>query len=96
MIRAESSGGSTLGQKVGTLLTWNTLGAVAGTLVAGFVLMPLIGLRNAFGALALAFVVNGLDRRFGVRAGGREKVWPSAPPCSPAACSFLADRIGGV
>jgi len=53
MIRAESAGGIALGNKVGTLLTWNTLGAVAGTLVAGFVLMPLIGLRNAFGVLAL-------------------------------------------
>ncbi len=52
MIRAESGGTATLGNQVGTLLTWNTLGAVAGTLVAGFVLMPLMGLRNAFGVLA--------------------------------------------
>jgi len=71
MIRAESAGGSTLGHKVGNLLTWNTLGAVAGTLVAGFVLMPLIGLRNAFGALALALSFTALIVvwRSGWRAG---------------------------
>ncbi len=52
MIRTESSGNATLGHKVGTLLTCNTLGAVVGTLSAGFVLMPLVGLRNAFGVMA--------------------------------------------
>jgi len=57
MIRAESAGTVTLGDKVGTLLTWNTLGAVAGTLTVGFVLMPLVGLRNAFGILALVLAL---------------------------------------
>jgi spermidine synthase len=53
MIRAVSHEDAPLGLKVGTLLTWNTLGAVAGTLLCGFVLMPAVGLRNAFGILAL-------------------------------------------
>jgi len=53
MIRAMSAEGVPLGARVGALLTWNTLGAVAGTLLTGFVLMPMLGLRNAFGALAL-------------------------------------------
>ena len=53
MIRAESARGTALGNKVGALLTCNTLGAVAGTLIAGFVLMPLVGLRNAFGVVAV-------------------------------------------
>ena len=71
MIRAETTGGARLGNKVGTLLTWNTLGAVAGTLVAGFGLMPLIGLRNAFGALALVstFVALFVVWHSGWRAG---------------------------
>lgn len=56
MIRAVSQEGAPLGEKVGTLLTWNTLGAVFGTLITGFVLMPLVGLRNAFGALSLVLV----------------------------------------
>ena len=54
MIRAVSAAGAPLGARVGSLLTWNTLGAVAGSLLTGFVLMPVLGLRNAFGALALA------------------------------------------
>lgn len=53
MIRGMSKEGTLLGARVGALLTWNTLGAVGGTLVTGFVLMPLLGLRNAFGVLAL-------------------------------------------
>jgi predicted membrane-bound spermidine synthase len=57
MIRAISRGGAPLGMKVGALLTWNTLGAVVGTLLSGFVLMPVVGLRNAFGVLALALAL---------------------------------------
>lgn len=53
MMRAVSAAGATLGARVGALLTWNTLGCVFGTLFTGFVLMPWLGLRNAFGVLAL-------------------------------------------
>jgi len=53
MIRAVSAGDTPLGAKVGSLLTWNTLGAVVGTLLTGFVLMPGAGLRDAFAILAL-------------------------------------------
>jgi spermidine synthase len=42
------------GSRVGRLLTWNTLGAVFGVLITGFVLMPSTGLRAAFFILALA------------------------------------------
>src|SRR5690606_16914995 len=47
MIRAVSRAHASLGEQVGWLLTWNTLGAVVGVLFTGFVLMPLAGLRNA-------------------------------------------------
>jgi spermidine synthase len=57
MIRAVSAEDSLLGKRVGALLTWNTLGCVVGTLFTGFVLMPMLGLRNAFAALALLLVV---------------------------------------
>jgi len=49
-----------LGDRVGRLLTWNTLGAVVGVLVTGFVLMPTIGLRAAFTTLALVLAVAAL------------------------------------
>jgi len=53
MIRAVSAADTSLGARVGSLLTWNTLGAVGGTLFTGFFLMPVAGLRNAFAVLAL-------------------------------------------
>ncbi len=42
------------------MLTWNTLGAVVGVLLAGFVLMPMLGLRGAFTAAALILAVTAL------------------------------------
>jgi predicted membrane-bound spermidine synthase len=56
-IRGLSAEGSTLGGQVGRLLTWNTVGAVGGSLLTGFVLMPLLGLRGAFNLLAFALCV---------------------------------------
>ncbi|MBI5800199.1 MAG: fused MFS/spermidine synthase [Verrucomicrobia bacterium] len=65
-IRDLPQSGPELGRGVGRLLTWNTLGAVAGTLVTGFVLMPQLGLRGAFLALALGLCVAAwlLGRKF--------------------------------
>jgi spermidine synthase len=60
MMRVVSQEGALLGAKVGALLTWNTLGAVCGTLVTGFILMPSVGLRSAFGVLALVLGIVGL------------------------------------
>ena len=53
MMRMVSRAGAPLGARIGALLTWNTLGAVAGTLITGFGLMPWLGLRDSFGILAL-------------------------------------------
>jgi predicted membrane-bound spermidine synthase len=71
MMRAVSAAGAPLGARVGVLLTWNTLGAVAGTLTTGFILMPNLGLRNAFGVLALVLALVALlvAWRQGWRAG---------------------------
>ena len=52
LIRTLADQVSALGEKVGRLLTWNTLGAVSGVLLTGFVIMPHAGLRNSFGVLA--------------------------------------------
>ncbi len=60
MIRTVAGGTAHLGTRLGALLTANTLGAVGGTLVAGFVLMPLVGLRNAYGVLALVLALAAL------------------------------------
>jgi predicted membrane-bound spermidine synthase len=60
MIRVVSREGKLLGARVGALLTWNTVGAVAGTLLTGFLLMPMAGLRNSFGVLALVLALAAL------------------------------------
>ena len=46
-----------LADRVGRLLTWNTLGAVGGVLLTGFVLLPVIGLRGSFAVAAMVLVV---------------------------------------
>jgi predicted membrane-bound spermidine synthase len=56
-IRAVSQTSQLLGDRVGRLLTWNTLGAVGGSLLTGFVLMPGIGLRGSFTALGAVLVI---------------------------------------
>src|SRR6185369_6814798 len=67
-IRLVSQRGNDLGNLVGRLLTWNTLGAVAGVLLTGFVLMPQAGLRNAFNLLALALCVPVLLRAWSLKS----------------------------
>jgi hypothetical protein len=52
-IRILSDAGDLLGNRVGQLLTWNTLGAMAGSLITGFLLMPHVGLRGSFTVLGL-------------------------------------------
>ena len=51
-LKQEEQAGS-LGFHVGRLLTWNTLGAVGGVLMCGFVIMPTFGLRGALGAASI-------------------------------------------
>jgi spermidine synthase len=83
MIRTVAAQSGPLGGRVGLLLTWNTLGAVFGTLFTGFVLMPSFGLRNSFALLAFALAVLGLLVAFRSR-------WPmgigSALAASALAC----------
>jgi len=52
-IRVVSVTSPLLGDRVGRLLAWNTLGAVGGVLMTGFVLMPVAGLRGSLATLAL-------------------------------------------
>jgi predicted membrane-bound spermidine synthase len=56
-MRAASETSDLLGNRIGRLLTWNTVGAVCGSLLTGFVLMPQIGLRGSFTTLAWLLVV---------------------------------------
>jgi spermidine synthase len=87
MIRAVSNEGAPLGARVGALLTWNTLGAVVGTLFTGFVLMPRVGLRSAFGVLALALALAALIVAW--RRGWRPGMAGATIACAFAACLFV-------
>ncbi|WP_156393354.1 fused MFS/spermidine synthase [Burkholderia sp. Leaf177] len=49
-----------VGRDVGTIIAMNTAGGIAGTLLAGFVLVPLLGLVHALAALAVAASVVGV------------------------------------
>ena len=64
-MRAVPESSNLLGDRVGRLVTWNTLGAVVGVLVTGFVLMPTIGLRASFAALGLLLAAAANDYGFG-------------------------------
>jgi spermidine synthase len=75
-IRALALDAAALGDRVGRLLTWNTVGAVIGVLLTGFVLMVHAGLRGSFyvltgvmcaGAFLIA-LVNGHRRTAGLSA----------------------------
>jgi len=59
-MRAVKGGASGLAEYVGRLLTCNTIGAVVGVMLTGFVLMPVFGVRAAFGILALALCIGAL------------------------------------
>lgn len=83
MIRTVAGSHAQLGAHVGALLTANTLGAVGGTLLAGFVLMPLVGLRNAYGVLALILALLALV--LALRAG-----WLPGKILGTAAALFAA------
>jgi spermidine synthase len=85
MMRAMSEGSAHLGARVGALLTWNTLGAVVGTLFAGFVLMPEVGLRNAFVILAIALALTALAT-----------AWRQGWGMAGAGCLGLAAMVGSI
>ena len=83
-----------LARVLGTLYAVNTAGAVAGTLAAGFVFLPAIGLsRTAFVAggisLALGAVMTLVSRSLGESAAARRRrptkpaAQRSPPPRSP-------------
>ncbi|MBN2416683.1 fused MFS/spermidine synthase [bacterium] len=47
-IRIVKEQGEKIGRKIGQLYAWNTVGSILGSLAAGFILVPLFGMRTAF------------------------------------------------
>ncbi len=92
MMRAVSAVGVPLGARVGALLTWNTLGAVVGTLITGFGLMPWLGLRDSFGTLALILGLVAL--MIALRRRWRNGVKLTALVCGFALCLLMVSDAG--
>ncbi|MBN1356841.1 fused MFS/spermidine synthase [bacterium] len=49
-----------IGRNVGNLYLWNTLGGIAGSALAGFILIPLMGTRMTLLLAAVSFILTGL------------------------------------
>ena len=76
-----------VGRDLGRVVALNTLGGIAGTLLAGFVLVPVLGLVRALGVLAIAAAAVGLAAVW--RAPGRSRwAWPAV--ATVALASVLA------
>jgi len=60
LVRAVTRTSAELGTRVSQLYWVNTLGAVAGTLLSGFILLPAVGLRSTVGCAVLLNVLAGL------------------------------------
>jgi len=93
-VRACSRSGARIGEDVGSVYGANTLGAVAGSLVTGFALIPLLGTQSSLLVLggANALVAAGFARR----AGGRRLALAGALTAAALpACTLLlpADRV---
>jgi predicted membrane-bound spermidine synthase len=58
----------------GLLTFWNTLGAMAGALAAGFVLLPRLGMERSLFALALGYAVVALLCAWPLPGAGRRRV----------------------
>ena len=74
-VAAVARHGRATGRAVGEVYAWNTAGAVAGSLLAGFVALPLLGLRGTLLAAAATHALAGLV------AG----TWSRAPAAAAAA-----------
>ena len=86
---------SEIGSRIGALYAANTVGAVAGTVLAGFVLLPGLGLRRtiwvAVGANLLVFAAAAfLSRATAGVVGGK---FVAVLPGSPAACRLAVERL---
>jgi len=90
LVRGLTRSSAELGARVSRLYWVNTAGAVAGTLAAGFLLLPLLGLR-----LTVATAV-GLNTLAGLIALALDRFVPAIPPTpEPAADSRPGESLSG-
>lgn len=80
-----------IGKKIGTVYASNTVGAILGSFVAGFVLIPFLGLRNALILVTGVSVFTGMLLFFTHRPwpASRRLVWCLVPAVLFAAAVFV-------
>jgi spermidine synthase len=78
---------SRVGRDVGVVIAMNTAGGIAGTMLAGFVLVPKLGIVHALAALALAASVVGLIAVF---RGSGARWFVRGSVLALAACALCA------
>ena len=89
----------TLGRRVGFLYSLNTLGAVVGTALAGYVLLPGLGMRATLTLAAAVNLVVGVTIVLldALRSpGGAEEPAPAAPPADERAIGAALLVAGGL
>jgi spermidine synthase len=75
-LRLAGGSDSAPGSLIGELAFWNTAGAVAGSLAAGFVLLPLLGLWASLRVAALLYILGGAALAFADRQPARALLAP--------------------
>lgn len=88
-----------VGRAVGTIVAFNTLGGILGTVLTGFVLVPMLGIVRSLALLAIAASVIGAIAALRERRGS-SKAWITALGVSAAACLTAAllpaDRLASL
>ena len=94
-----SVGRQRVGRDVGTVVAFNTLGGIAGVMLCGFVLIPLLGLLRTLGLLAIvAAGIGYLAVRKGhqVKKGRRQAVVAVGLICVAVALLTPADKLASL
>ncbi|MDE1180952.1 fused MFS/spermidine synthase [Paraburkholderia sp.] len=97
MADGEDSASTGLASRVGALVASNTVGGIAGTLFAGFVLIPSLGLIRSLGVLAVAASLIGLSATLAARTVQKTVVLTSVTIAALAImCVFVvpSNRLG--
>ncbi len=87
-LRAYTSNVAQIGTRTGYLYFSNTLGAILGSLCAGFLLIPTFGVKGSLGSIALLFAANGLYLAW------RQRERMGQPAMGLAAVALVAAGVG--
>jgi spermidine synthase len=94
IIAAAARGAPSLRSVAGRLAFWNTLGSAAGGLAAGYALLPGLGLRGCFSALAVLSVALGVASEWRSGVGERARWGHLLRPGTLGAAALLTSRSG--